>query len=382
MKTLSTLLILFIFGISMTMGSAKLIAQPANDLIENAIDLGYGPIPYDEEAVDFSNATNANDHTPGGTGCALSQPGVWYKFTATKVGVVGAGIILPDSPVIVFFEGPAEGVTSGMELFYVDQPNNTCAVGSLSSIETTPGTTYYVYMKNNVASDILINTTNAFQVPENDLIENAIDLNGMEDYFEEDIHFLMATITNDGGQQGGCNTANTPGIWYKFTAGTDGQAIGGLSSGPGDSAIIFFTANDENATSGADLTWVDQPSNICNTNNISSINATEGSTYYVFVGSADPYADFSINLSGVLSTNNPNAISFSYYPNPVVNELNLKAKTPIEEIKIFNLTGQQVSYKKINNTNGSISLSGLSDGLYLAEITSEGKTSTFKVVKK
>ncbi|GGD85578.1 hypothetical protein GCM10011312_07050 [Planktosalinus lacus] len=362
------------------MGSAKLIAQPANDLIENAIDLGYGPIPYDEEAVDFSNATNANDHTPGGTGCALSQPGVWYKFTATKVGVVGAGIILPDSPVIVFFEGPAEGVTSGMELFYVDQPNNTCAVGSLSSIETTPGTTYYVYMKNNVASDILINTTNAFQVPENDLIENAINLNGMEDYFEEDIHFLMATNTNDGGANG-CDIGEA-GIWYKFTAQIDGQVVAGISSAATEGGIIFYTAEDENATSGSDLTWFNAPNNPCAGGNITSIEAIAGNTYYVFTGMDDPYGDFSINLSQILNNSDFTIVDFNYYPNPVVEQLNFSSKTTIDHIKVYNLLGQVVLNEIINNTSGSLDMRHLTNGMYLAEVTSGDIKTTAKILKK
>tara|TARA_R110000850_G_scaffold150497_1_gene273286 strand:+ start:205489 stop:206631 length:1143 start_codon:yes stop_codon:yes gene_type:complete len=380
MKTLSTLLV--VLTMSFTLGLTDVMAQPVNDLIENAINLGFGPIPYDEAAVEFTEATNTNDNTPGGTGCALSQAGVWYTFTATKDGTVGAGIILPDSPVIVFFEGPATGVTSGMQLFYVDQANNTCAVGSTSSIETTAGTTYYVYFKNNVDSDIIINTTNAFEAPENDLIENAIDLNGMEDYLEEDIHFLMATITNDGGQQGGCNTANTPGIWYKFTAQADGEVIAGMSSGQFDSAIIFFTASDENAQSGADLTWVDQPTNICDTNNLASIDATEGFTYYIFVGSADPYAGFAINLSQILNNAEYTLVDFNYFPNPVVDQLNFNSQTTIDNIKIYNLLGQVVLNKNINNTSGSLDMRHLSKGMYLAEITSGGAKTTAKILKK
>ena len=382
MKTLSTTLILFIFGISMTMGSAKIIAQPANDLIANAIDLGYGPIPYTESNVDFPNATNTNDGTPGGTGCALFQSGVWYKFTATNAGTIGAGIVNPSSPIIVFFQGPAEGVTFGMQLTHVDQAGNPCAAGPTATIDTTPGVTYYLFVKNIVVSDIFINTINAFQAPENDLIENAIDLNGLEDHFDEDIHFLMSSITNDGGQQGGCNTGNTPGIWYKFTAGADGQVIGGLSSGPGNSAIIFFTASDENAQSGADLTWVNQPTNTCNTSNLSSIEATEGSTYYVFVGSADAYADFSINLSAILSNPDHTLIDFNYFPNPVIDQLNFNSKNTIDKITIYNLMGQQVLNHNINSNSGSIDIRNLSKGMYLAEVTSGDKKTTAKILKK
>tara|TARA_R110002072_G_scaffold41085_5_gene115839 strand:- start:24548 stop:26104 length:1557 start_codon:yes stop_codon:yes gene_type:complete len=358
------------------------ILLPPNDLIENAINLGNGPIPYTESLVNFPGATNTNDNTSAGTGCAVSQAGVWYKFTATKVGIVNAGIINPDGAVVIFFEGPATGVTSGMQLTHVNQGNNPCAANPLASIQTTIGTTYYLYMKNNIVSDVGINTSTTFQAPENDLIENAINLNGLEDYFEEDIHFLLATATNDGGQQGGCNTQNTPGIWYKFTAGTDGQVVGGLSSGPGNSAIIFFTASDENAQSGADLTWVDQPTNLCDTNNLTSIQAISGTTYYVFVGSADAYANFSINLSGILSTTENTQIEFEYYPNPVINQLHFSSKSSIDNIKIYNLIGQQVLNQNINNISGSIDMNHLSKGMYLAEITAEGKSRTFKIVKK
>jgi hypothetical protein len=46
------------------------------------------------------------------------------------------------------------------------------------------------------------------------------------------------------------------------------------------------------------------------------------------------------------------------------------------------MLGQQIFNQKINDTNGSVSLSTLNKGLYLAEIISEGKKSTFKIVKK
>ncbi|MBA3986749.1 MAG: hypothetical protein H0X63_09310, partial [Flavobacteriales bacterium] len=128
MKTLPTLLL--VLTMSFTFGLAEVIAQPANDLIENAIDLGEGPFPYSVFGVDFSNATNTNDNTPGGTGCSVSQPGIWYKFTATASGTAVALMVNPSGSVVIFFSGPAQGVTSGMQLFHVNQATNPCAVGS------------------------------------------------------------------------------------------------------------------------------------------------------------------------------------------------------------------------------------------------------------
>lgn len=366
---------------SLAWGGFDVYAQPANDLIENAIDLNLGPVPYMEGGVDFPNATNTNDHTPP-LGCVLSQPGVWYKFTATKAGSIGAGILLPSSPVVVFFEGPAEGVTSGMELEYVDQPTNECAEGSTSSITTTPGTTYYIYMKNNVVSDVIINTSNVFQTPENDLVINATNLNGLEDFYENDIHFLMTTFEDDGGQLGGCDTATLPVIWYKFTAQTDGEVIASLGNPPNMSAIIFYTADDEDAQSGADLTWVNQPTNLCEENNWTTIEATANTTYYILVATALPYGDFSINLSAVMGSAENSVVTFNYYPNPVVDRLHFSSKNHIDAINLYNISGQRVFTSDISNSHGSLDLSQLPTGMYLAEIISQGNKTTAKILKK
>lgn len=379
MKTLPITLLILIM--SLTWRGMDLYAQPSNDLIENAINMNLGPVPYVEENVDFPNATNTNDHTPP-LGCALSQPGVWYKFTATREGSIGAGIILPSSPVVVFFEGPAEGVTSGMDLIYVDQPTNECAVGSTSSIIATPGTTYYIYMKNNVASNVFINTANVFQSPENDLVVNATNLNGLQDFFENDIHFLMATNEDDGGQQGGCNTAIVPVIWYKFTAQSDGEVIASLGNPQNQSVVIFYTADDEDAQSGADLTWVDQATNECDENNWASIEATANTTYYVLVTSLLPYGDFSINLSEVMENPDITVVEFNHYPNPVNDRLYFTSKNHIDSINLYTISGQRVLINEIGNSHGWVDMSHLPTGVYLAEIISETGKTTAKILKK
>jgi hypothetical protein len=381
MKTLSTLLL--VLTMSFTIGLANLMAQPVNDLIANAIDLGYGPIPFESEvAVDFPNATNTNDNTPGGTGCALSQAGVWYKFTATKVGTVTAGIFNPDGAVIVFFEGPSEGVTSGMQLTYVNQADNPCAAGPLASIQTSIGTTYYVYMRNLAVSHVGINTSAVFQTPENDLITNAINLNNeVMPYVEDNIHFLMATNTDDGGQLG-CPTGNIPGIWYKVTPQQNGQINAQLSSANANSLLVIYESFNPDATTGIQLTWVDQPLNPCDFTNFAIVDAEVGKTYYFFVASGIAYSDLIIDTSLVLSTATNEFFDFNYYPNPVLDQLNFNSKSSIDNIKIYNLMGQQVLDQNVNSNSGYLDMRHLSKGMYLAEITSGGTKTTAKIVKK
>lgn len=381
MKTLSTPMMILLISLTFVFSTQKMYAQPANDLIVNAIDLGNGPVPYLENNVLFSTATNTNDNTPG-LGCPVSQPGVWYRFTPTQAGEIAASIINPSNAVVVFYEGPAEGVTSGLQLTYVDQVENTCAYSATSSIEITLGTTYYLYLRNEIDSNVFINSVNIFGIPENDLIENAISLNDMEDYFESDIHFLMVSSTNDGGQIGGCDTQNTPGIWYKFTTEGDGQVVAGLSTAPNSCAIIFFSAENENATIGSDLTYVDQPSNPCDTGNLRSIEATANTTYYVFVGTSISHADFSINLSGILGTVENSIEGFNFYPNPTSNEIHLSALNTLDEVQFYNILGQIVYSDKIGATHRNVDISSFETGMYVMSVTSEGKTAHFKVIKR
>lgn len=378
MKTQTTKFLLFTFCI--IVGSMTATAQPANDLIENAIDLAYVPITYEEEAVDFDGATNTNDHTPA-SGCGLSQPAVWYKFTAAQNGNVFAGILNPNDAVIVFFEGPETGVTSGMQLTYINQQNNPCDYSPLANIQATAGITYYIYMRNVVDSDIVINASDVFIVPANDLIENATDVNNMEDYDDNDIHFFMATATDDGGQTN-CTTANFPGVWYEFTADVDGQVVAGIDSEPGESLVIFYSAPNENINSGTDLTYVDQATNPCDFDNLTSINATAGTSYYVFAWSNLAYATVSLNLSGILGTQENVLEGFEFYPNPVVDNLNLNARSIIEGISVYNIQGKKIFSKKLGTKKSLLNLEKLSSGLYIMEVLSEGITARYKLVKK
>lgn len=377
MKTLSTLLL--VLTMSLTIGLAELTAQPINDHITDAINLGEGPFPYSDLGVAFQDATFTGDPTPNP--CGIGVAGIWYKFMATAEGIVAAVMVNPNSPIVLFFEGP-ENAESGMDLSHVDQATNPCDGNPNASIETTPGTTYYLYMRNVTASDVLINVEPAFQAPDNDLIENAISMNDViMPYVEENIHFLMATNTNDGGQTN-CTSGNFPGIWYKVTPDQDGQINGLLSSAEAASILIIYESNNPNVTSGTELTWVDHPLNPCEIGNFAIVDAVVGKTYYFYALSADPYADIAIDTSLVLITPDNDILNFNFYPNPVVDQLNFNSKSTIDNIKIYTLLGQQVLNENFSKTTGSIDMSHLSKGMYLAEVTSGVHKTTAKILKK
>lgn len=64
------------------------------------------------------------------------------------------------------------------------------------------------------------------------------------------------------------------------------------------------------------------------------------------------------------------------------NSLNLKAATSMDNVVLHNVLGQQVLTQKLSSINESISLVSLETGIYIATVSIEGQTKSFKVVKR
>jgi hypothetical protein len=92
--------------------------------------------------------------------------------------------------------------------------------------------------------------------------------------------------------------------------------------------------------------------------------------------------DFSITASSTASVTDLKQFNFNTYPNPASNSLNITASKNIDTIEIYNLLGQKVLDKKINNTNLSLPIAHLETGLYIIKATIEGLTGSYKFVKK
>ncbi len=74
--------------------------------------------------------------------------------------------------------------------------------------------------------------------------------------------------------------------------------------------------------------------------------------------------------------------NFTFYPNPVKNELNLKANNTIEEIAVYNSLGQKIKNLKTDNFSLQISMEDLSAGLYFIKVRIDGKENSFKIIKE
>ena len=72
--------------------------------------------------------------------------------------------------------------------------------------------------------------------------------------------------------------------------------------------------------------------------------------------------------------------NFNYYINSN-SQLVLSANTSLENVQLFNLLGQQVISQRLSNTNETVDIASLDSGIYVAKVTIEGRTKTFKIIK-
>jgi hypothetical protein len=69
--------------------------------------------------------------------------------------------------------------------------------------------------------------------------------------------------------------------------------------------------------------------------------------------------------------------SFSIFPNPAVNEINVKTNGTIQNLELFNTSGQII----LSSTSSKIDLSNTPSGVYFVKALIDGETSIQKVIK-
>lgn len=72
--------------------------------------------------------------------------------------------------------------------------------------------------------------------------------------------------------------------------------------------------------------------------------------------------------------------SFQIYPNPATSELYIKTHQPVQAT-IYDMHGKMI-FSERNNGNRPLNVTALQNGIYILNISSEGKTSQYKFVKQ
>jgi subtilisin family serine protease len=76
--------------------------------------------------------------------------------------------------------------------------------------------------------------------------------------------------------------------------------------------------------------------------------------------------------------------NFALYPNPVTTEINISFPKNAEnaEFSLYNILGKQILKTQISPLKNRIEVSDLASGMYIASITSNNKTTSYKIIKE
>lgn len=90
-----------------------------------------------------------------------------------------------------------------------------------------------------------------------------------------------------------------------------------------------------------------------------------------------------IELEMVTSVNDITQNTFSFFPNPVNNVLNIKSENTIEQISITDMSGRTIKTINSNNTKQtSIDVADLTSGIYFVQVVSNGVSKVQKFIKQ
>jgi hypothetical protein len=150
--------------------------------------------------------------------------------------------------------------------------------------------------------------------------------------------------------------------------------------------VLLSTTTNDWFNFTEDLAGSEQQAPLDYTEYSYDLSAYEGQVVYVAIHyvAQDSFVlqmdDFKVE-GGTLGFDSNTFNNFNYFVN-ANNQLNLSAKTAMESVELYNVLGQQVVSQKLNNTNEVVNISALNTGLYIATVSIDGNTKSFKIVKK
>ncbi|MEZ0007015.1 hypothetical protein ABH942_002393 [Flavobacterium sp. 28YEA47A] len=363
-------------------------AAPANDDCTGAIVL---TVNTDATCTEKTAGTiaGATDSGEAVSSVGTADDDVWYTFVATATSHKISLLNVEGDPSDLVHE-VFEGACGGQLISISTSDDDISVVSGL-----TIGTTYYVrvfsYLGDVIASTTFDICVRTMATPANDDCANAITLTAATNYAGGAVNSTVADATDSAATSSipapGCASYNGGDVWYKVVIPADGKLTIQTGNPIGSSVTGFDSglAVYSGTCNALELIECNDDGGSANYSRINLTERTPGETVYIRVWEYgnDDEEIFSISAwSPTLSVPTFNNANFKAYPNPVSGILNLTYDQTISDVQIFNLLGQNVVSKTINDTNGAIDMSGLPSGSYLVKVTAEGQTKTIKVIKQ
>ncbi len=174
----------------------------------------------------------------------------------------------------------------------------------------------------------------------------------------------------------------SPDVYYTYTGNGIAEIITLSTCHPGTTfpttVRVFSDCSLSNQIDFNDSSCENQP--------FLTFNSDGSSTYYNMVeGYSSANAGFfelSITCQNLVSIDDHTLNNLTLYPNPVKDKLNIRSESNVETIEIFNINGQMVLNQNIQNSNYSLDISSLKNGVYFVKAITANTSKTFKVVKE
>ena len=227
--------------------------------------------------------------------------------------------------------------------------------------------------------------------PANDACTGAIALTPGGVFADNDVSGTVLNATTDAVVTPSCafnNTQNSE-VWYSVVVPASGsltiETQVDTANSLGDTTVAAFSGTCSTLTE----VGCDDDGGTGLLSLLSLTGLTAGDILYIGVwkwGTTAPSAtvnQFRISAyDASLGSGSFDNASFAYYPNPVINVLNLSSNQEISNVDVFNLLGQNISSNKINANSAQVDMSNLSKGAYIVKVTSNNQVETIKVIKE
>ena len=173
----------------------------------------------------------------------------------------------------------------------------------------------------------------------------------------------------------GCTNVATLNLTINSTPAPTGAATQSLSSllTVGDIAVVgsnvVWYASSADATSGSFP--------------LSNATVLANTTYFATQTIAGCVSTTSLAVTiTTLANQDFDMTQFSYYPNPVIDLLNVSYSQDMTNVKVFNMIGQQLLSKDVNATTTQIDMSSYAIGAYFIQVSTGNAMKTVRVIKK
>jgi hypothetical protein len=112
--------------------------------------------------------------------------------------------------------------------------------------------------------------------------------------------------------------------------------------------------------------------------------ATNGALTFKFISDQGTVAEgwsALITCTGALGIEDNDFLDYSYYPNPTTGKVTVSSKDVITEIAVYNIQGQLLFNKKMNNVTTDVDITQFASGTYFFRLKINGREANFKIIK-